>query len=179
MVKHHKLLLLLSLISYLLVCVWIYYFKCNLINDLRFLCWDIGIYWIPFGDVFTKDGFSFADFSLQVLNVIGFIPVGFLFSANIKKKPLLVGVIGGFIFSFLIEAMQLILKFGSPQLGDLLMNTLGAFIGAFVFIKVKDKLAIKTQSLLCIVFIIICLCLIVIGFIFTLKMWPTYTDCNF
>lgn len=77
-------------------------------------------------------------------NMLLFIPLGALifwaFDKRIFKasKPKLINVliksiVFGFAFSLSIELTQLFLKCGTFQLSDLFYNTLGSFIGGFIF----------------------------------------------
>lgn len=72
-----------------------------------------------------------------VSNIIAFIPFGLLLSeflASAKRfsarSRLGFTILAGFGLSLCIECLQLVLRVGFFELMDLVMNTLGAFIGA-------------------------------------------------
>ena len=67
-------------------------------------------------------------------NVIGFIPYGFILPVISKKTENLLFVTStGFLGSLLVETVQLITRVGSFDVDDLILNTLGAFLGCLLF----------------------------------------------
>lgn len=70
------------------------------------------------------------------LNVLLFMPLGYLLPVSIRRfnrwwQVLLIG----FLFSLLIETVQLITRLGWFDASDLLHNTLGALIGYWIYCK--------------------------------------------
>lgn len=67
-------------------------------------------------------------------NVIAFMPFGFLLPAVIKQK---IGVIMttflSFEFSLFVECLQLYMRVGCFDVDDLLLNTIGGFLGYLVY----------------------------------------------
>jgi glycopeptide antibiotics resistance protein len=81
-------------------------------------------------------------------NILGFIPFGFFFSGYLwMKKPcstfrlLLTSLIIAACISLSIELIQAYLPTRNSQLTDVIANTLGAIIGAFLFSRYRNKLA--------------------------------------
>ena len=71
-----------------------------------------------------------------LLNVILFIPYGFLSTVIFKKvrEKWIYGLLVGLIFTVIIEFLQIFVgRF--VQLDDILMNTLGTYIGYILFIS--------------------------------------------
>ena len=71
------------------------------------------------------------------LNIVGnlaaFIPAGFLIRLMCRsRRGFFKAVLCGFMLSLMIECVQFIFKVGSFDVDDLLLNTLGAFIGALL-----------------------------------------------
>ena len=67
-------------------------------------------------------------------NVIGFVPYGFILPIISKKTENLLFVTStGFLGSLLVETVQLITRVGSFDVYDLILNTLGAFLGCLLF----------------------------------------------
>lgn len=63
-------------------------------------------------------------------NIFAFSPYGFLLPQVKKKKVGVIWVIiSTFLFSFIIESCQFILEVGVFDVDDLLLNTIGGFIG--------------------------------------------------
>lgn len=75
----------------------------------------------------------------SLANIAAFIPFGFSlseFQASAKRfsagRRLGIATLAGFGLSLCIECLQLLLRVGFFELTDLVMNTLGAFVGAGV-----------------------------------------------
>lgn len=77
-----------------------------------------------------------------IANALAFIPLGTLlpFVWN-RAKKVKVCVLMGFLMSLFIETMQLILCCGVVQTEDLIMNTLGTYIGYILYHVIKNKRA--------------------------------------
>ena len=81
-----------------------------------------------------RDQLGMVSFLNLAGNVIGFIPFGFILPVLSRKRPGAVLVtLAGFSFSLWVECMQLILKVGSFDVDDLLLNTIGVVIGCIFF----------------------------------------------
>lgn len=68
-----------------------------------------------------------------IMNIVGFIPLGFLMVAAYRKlkwwQPILIGL----LVSLSIESIQYIFKLGISEFDDIFNNTLGVTIGAILF----------------------------------------------
>ena len=71
---------------------------------------------------------------LFVGNIVWFVPWGFLIPMMIKKDKFVPAVLSGFAFSFLIEILQFTFKKGFFEIDDLILNTMGAIIGYFLYL---------------------------------------------
>lgn len=88
---------------------------------------------IPFSFAIFEGGLSMA----TILNILLFIPFGFLSAVIFKKlrNKWIYGVLIGLIFTIIIEFLQLFTgRF--VQLEDILMNTLGTYIGYWICIYI-------------------------------------------
>ena len=144
--KHIKVVsLVLSILYILVICIGVF-------SNIQ-LGKDITI--IPF-DLTVKLNKSF-DFNLIskniqdfIINILMFIPLGFLLTPLFKTHTVLKTLLIGISFSILIEIMQLILPINrSPQLSDIVLNSLSCLIGIacfllFRFIVAKLKSNKKT-----------------------------------
>lgn len=89
-----------------------------------------------------------------ILNILMFVPFGFLFPCLSKKfQKFWTTYLAGFFFTLLIESVQLVFKLGIFECDDLLNNTLGTMIGygcykivQFVFLKWKRQEAKILQA---------------------------------
>ena len=75
-------------------------------------------------------------FEDNIINVLFFIPIGFLASLVIGKYKIIRSLLIGLLISETIECSQLILKRGTFDVDDIFNNTLGAVIGSFVCVIV-------------------------------------------
>ena len=99
--------------------------------DLRF----------DFSRLFRKSGLGPAE---MMSNIAAFIPFGLFLSeflASAKRlsagRRLGLATLAGFGLSLCIETLQLLLRVGFFELTDLVMNTLGAFVGAGVAVLIR------------------------------------------
>lgn len=78
---------------------------------------------------------GFSAFFINVFgNIIAFMPMGFFLPAVTGKK--LSGVqilLLSFLFSLLVETVQLLTKLGCFDVDDLILNTLGGFLGYLIY----------------------------------------------
>lgn len=123
----------------------IYLFLCLITEGIESV-WDIGRY----GSIIRKEEINFIPFSSEgmmtyILNIIMFIPLGFLLPLIWKNmRKLKTVVVTSLVYSFSIEICQLFNR-RNTDIDDLLMNVLGAIIGFFIYkifiklIKRKNK----------------------------------------
>lgn len=83
---------------------------------------------------------SEAGFNAMMINVVGnvacFVPFGILLPINIKKYDRFLSVLlMTFVFSLIVETVQLITRTGSFDVDDIFLNTLGGIVG-YVILKV-------------------------------------------
>ena len=92
-----------------------------------------------------------------VLNLLGFIPFGFVLSATLiklggtfEKNDVLITVVLCFTLSFIIEIVQAWIPSRSSHMLDLILNTLGALIGALVYrffiVRIYSKRGLKASA---------------------------------
>jgi glycopeptide antibiotics resistance protein len=70
---------------------------------------------------------------LFVGNIVWFVPWGFLIPMIYKNNKFFV-FLSGFAFSLAIEILQFALKKGLFEIDDLILNTMGAIIGYFLYL---------------------------------------------
>lgn len=83
---------------------------------------------------------SYSNYSFEiqsVMNVIVFIPVGFLIGCSWKNISWWKAILGGCAFSVGIESLQLVLKRGFSEFDDVMHNTLGCIIGFGLFALIR------------------------------------------
>lgn len=67
-------------------------------------------------------------------NVVGFIPFGLLLPILFPKvKNIVLVMISTFMISLCFEVFQLVFKVGCFDVDDLLLNTVGGFVGYIIF----------------------------------------------
>lgn len=83
---------------------------------------------------------SYSNYSFEiqsVMNVLVFIPVGFLIGCSWKNISWWKAISGGCAFSVGIELLQLVLKCGFSEVDDVMHNTLGCIIGYGLYAIVR------------------------------------------
>lgn len=91
--------------------------------------------------LFSTWGINDRNNALVVENVLLFLPFGILYCWNAsREKKLLRCTLFGAVTSLGIETLQLITGRGYFQIDDILTNTLGALIGALLFVCVGGLL---------------------------------------
>ena len=79
-----------------------------------------------------------------VMNIVGFVPLGFLLSLYLLPKglssrsSLLLSVVIGFCLSLMVEVLQAFLPTRSSSMTDMIANTLGTAIGSFAYMIKKE-----------------------------------------
>ena len=67
-------------------------------------------------------------------NVVAFVPFGLLIPIIAKGyRKFFIILFDGIMFTVIIESVQLILKVGSFDVDDMILNTMGVIIGYIVF----------------------------------------------
>lgn len=102
---------------------------------------------IPFRSIYRIAVFSPTikdPIKILIGNIVLFIPFGFLLPIAIKKlrKSIVSTTFLGMLFSIIIETSQFLFTYRVSNIDDIILNTLGAFIGAVIiklafFIKSK------------------------------------------
>ena len=94
---------------------------------------------IPFQEIrrfwiYREQVGTFAWVSNLLGNVIGFLPFGFILPVIFRNFRSFWSIMfGGFLFSLLVETIQLVTKVGCFDVDDLILNTLGAIWGYLAF----------------------------------------------
>lgn len=81
-------------------------------------------------------------------NVVGFVPFGYILPVmNYRFQNVLLVTVNGFSLSLCVETVQLVFRVGCFDVDDLVLNTLGAFLGYVLFWlcnEIRRKLYGKT-----------------------------------
>lgn len=156
--------LIILLCLYLLILSKLILFKYLTVPDIinHFTLGYDGSYWnshnlIPFKTIFYYLFLADINFNIRVENlagnIVGFSPFGFILPLlskrflSIKKV-----IIATFCLSLTFELIQLVFTFGSFDVDDLILNTLGGVLGylpiyfASLMIKYKQKKTTKNLS---------------------------------
>ena len=141
--------LLLAAGIYLLLLIWAIVFKFSAISVIHINPQ------MTLGERFFN-GFHFFDFLVEsnrwlqilgclvtVLNVLLFMPWGIYTSFFWDKKRT---VFSAFVFSAVVECTQLFANFGVFSLEDIILNTLGAFLGALLYQKYICRISQPTTQ---------------------------------
>ena len=142
--KINKPLLSLAFIIYLIIVIWIIFFKCaipyfakpnkwilehSILDDFKFT-----IFYLPLS---YKIYFTFIDI---FCNLLILIPLGLYLPILFNKKNLLRDSLITLLMVFCFEAIQLFTRIGQFSLLDILWNVGGMLIGEFLYFKLEVKL---------------------------------------
>ena len=111
------------------------------------LCRGLLFKYVKFSELFSPDRFEYIGYNLipfnesgfdfrldLILNTFMFVPFGFMVAMksknNIKSFTLL---LIPFATSIIFESLQYILRLGAADITDVIMNTLGSFIGFIIY----------------------------------------------
>lgn len=126
-----------------------YYSFLILSNTLIFrdVNFDSAIKLIPFWSYWEvyKTGSTFLIFEI-ILNVVVFIPLGFLLPLCFRQINLCNTIIVTFLFSLIIEVMQLIFRRGWFEFDDVINNTLGGIIGYWMYLWLQKGVKFRRNS---------------------------------
>lgn len=87
---------------------------------------------VPFADYrFVLNGGVLTFVYLFFGNILWFIPFGY-YCVAYEKKTIGIAVLMGLALSLFIEALQFVLGTGISEIDDLILNTLGSFLGALI-----------------------------------------------
>jgi glycopeptide antibiotics resistance protein len=78
--------------------------------------------------------FAWARKNEMIANLVAFIPFGVLLGANFKQAAFIYKIAVIFAFSLAVEITQYALAIGVADITDLIMNTLGGFLGLAAYI---------------------------------------------
>lgn len=166
---------IISFVLFIFVCIWIYFFKCNLNRDLYFFFAKSQINWNPFSEIIQSDGsFSWGNFALIILNIVGFVFFGYLAAGIFEKHYFVFGILLSLVLTLTIETLQYAFRFGGAALGDVIFNLLGGIIGVVLYHFTNKKVKPIIQNIYYIVTIGVSVVCIVLGIIFTAMKWPEY-----
>lgn len=95
---------------------------------------DLGIKYTPFWSYARMKHIQSRILSENIMNVVAFLPIGFLLKIGFNKLKLWHAALVGCCFSVFIELLQLVFKRGQCEVDDVIHNSLGCVIG-FVIVK--------------------------------------------
>ena len=148
------------LVLYLVILIWLvlFKFKFNISSVLDYQHRSLNL--IPFAAPSIVDGKT--NIREIIYNGVFFIPLGLLLSVNFRKTRLLSRLSFIFAFSLTAELIQYIFAIGATDITDLIMNTLGGFLGLKLYDlgdryinnnKKLDKVIIYIGLLLLVLFV--------------------------
>lgn len=128
---------------YIIALTWIILFKLTIPSNIDRLAVQRELNLIPFLDVSRNKFFNVFD---MTANICVFIPFGVYTAALLKDVSIKSKVLTAFLLSLFYETVQFIFSIGVSDITDLMMNTLGAFIGIIIFKLISSKLVNEYKS---------------------------------
>jgi len=115
-------------VAYLVILLWLVLFKFSyepfaVIRDFQTRSLNL----IPF---------TSANRSEMIANIMAFIPFGVMLGVNLKQISFIYKMLLIFAFSLAVEIVQFILAIGVTDVTDIIMNTLGGFMGLALYLLV-------------------------------------------
>ncbi len=105
---------------------------------------DYQIQVLPFVQLFSE-GINLRLLIMEAAKIFLFVPVGILFVSCLHREERLVrALMFSFGISLLVEFLQYICKMGTFSTGDMILNTLGGLLGAFLTIRWQHTAGKKT-----------------------------------
>lgn len=123
-------------ILYLSALTWIVLFKLTIPTNIDSLSRERIMNIIPFYEVLTGEYFDTFD---MVANIIAFIPFGIFTGIVLKELPTRSKLTAAAVLSILYEMIQFIFAIGVCDITDVMMNTLGAYVGVSVYEFIRSK----------------------------------------
>ena len=125
--------------AYLLILLWLVLFKFSydpigVIRDFQ----TRGLNLTPF---------AYANKSEVISNIIAFIPFGVMLGVNFRRVAFKYKIAVIFAFSLAVEIIQYVLAIGAADITDLMMNTLGGFIGLSAYALASKQTDDQTLDL--------------------------------
>lgn len=77
--------------------------------------------------------FAWAQKGEMIANLLAFIPFGVMLGVNLKHVAFKYKIAVILAFSFVLEVIQYVLAIGATDVTDIIMNTLGGFMGLAVY----------------------------------------------
>lgn len=162
--KHFRILL----IIYIVILIWAIFLKMNSLQNIQSSI-NYGIknhHSLNFENPFSHNKFTPYYFNWKtsvgrtnILNILAFIPFGFLVSAVAKSYPFLKALLWSFFLSLAFEGTQFVTAIGGLEGMDLVLNTLGGLIGFlifWVFNFIREQISVNAQEKLTAGVITIC-----------------------
>ena len=141
----HKVIITILFLLYLVIVLRITVFRSTF--TLQHLCQNGKIILTLFEGYIdlVRRGDWFAFTYLFVGNIVWFVPFGMYLQYMGKQRTLLRTAVSGFLFSLLIETLQYVFGTGFSELDDLVLNTLGAWIGG-VLVKAGTRFMVRRRQ---------------------------------
>ena len=154
-------LIRIMLFAYILFLIWLIFFKLQFnlsyINDHNARSLNLK----PFGAPMRTNGSI--NKGEMILNCLFFVPFGLLLASTSGPQRFLQNLIIVFLFSIAAESLQYVFAIGASDITDVIMNTLGGFLGLLLYLTARqignktiiDRLIIVTGIILIVLFTLV------------------------
>lgn len=179
--KGIKILSISAIILYLMFLVWGLFFKfgdidytrkcsygLSLLTDKERFLYDI----IPFDFGNTEQ--KLIHFTLNILNMFVFVPLAIMLIFRSGKINFIKHTIFCFLVSLVLEVTQFFTLIGGFASDDLLMNTMGYFVGALIYHVLLRRLSDKINFYILLVFNIVLIPTVIYSFFNIIPIFNQY-----
>ena len=173
-VKTH---LYIILASYVVILLWVIVFKCNqneelnIEKNLALSLWERFTYRIvPFEALRTGLFYGRTNELLAgIFNIVCFIPIGALLSFMVKMRR---GLCISALAVLSVEIFQLFSGFGGFDYTDVILNTLGIYLGYIITGAIAKRISSKTVNIIALSLIPVTSLFAIVVFIRTIILFP-------
>lgn len=167
-----------ALLTYMLCLIWIITFKCNMVQvvaESRYFAEKLSLTERILRFASEFHGTTNSEF---IVNILIFIPLGLSTPFLFEKRPFLSAILCGFTVSLALEISQLLIAIGAFAYMDIFTNTLGAILGAIMYLYFRERVTEKQVEVALKAFALIAVAVSVFGAFNTAKCFDIYITDN-
>ena len=170
-----------SIVLFIMCLVWALYFKFGNINFTKACAKELSYMTLKQRFLYDIIPFDFGNthepgkhLLINILNLIIFIPFGVILPLRENRIKIIPQALFCFVISLCFEILQLFTLIGGFAADDLLMNTLGYFVGLVLYVCIFKKFSNKVNTCIIIIANIIMSIVIIYGILNITPIFDEY-----
>ena len=178
--KRFKVIINITLILFIILLVWIIYFK---MGDTEMIYLNHS--WLKKLSIKDRFLYDLVPFKLRyditrqfievLLNAVVFAPFGVILSLRSEKIQVIRHSLFCFLLSLGFELIQLFTTIGSFATADLIMNTMGYFIGLLIYQIFFKKASTKFNIIFFTIINVLMIVILIYGISVIISKWEVYS----